>query len=117
MSLFERITKSCVQLLTDGGDVRRVKFVVRESAQQTCFPNPRVSEEQESEEHIVLLRHGVDARCDGWINHLTQRGLAGLLPPPASHVCPEDPRNVLTTRNACFCSLVATKKTRDAVAV
>lgn len=59
------LKKSCVQVLTDGGDVRRVKFVVRESAQQTCFPNPRISEEQESEEHIVLLSHGVDARCDG----------------------------------------------------
>ena len=45
--------------LTDGGDVRRVEFVVRESAQQTCFPNPRISEKQESEEHIVLLGHGV----------------------------------------------------------
>lgn len=45
--------------LTDGGDVRRVEFVVRESAQQACFPNPRISEKQESEEHIVLLGHGV----------------------------------------------------------
>lgn len=45
--------------LTYCRDVRRVKFVVRESAQQTCFPNPRISEKQESKEHIVLLSHGV----------------------------------------------------------
>lgn len=45
--------------LTDGGYVRRVEFVVRKSAQQTCFSNPGISEEQESEEHVVLLGHRV----------------------------------------------------------
>lgn len=45
--------------LTDCGDVWRVKFIVRESAQQACFPNPGISKKQESEEHIVLLSHGV----------------------------------------------------------
>lgn len=44
--------------LTDGGDVRRVELVVRESAQQACFPDPRIPEEQESEEDIVLFSHG-----------------------------------------------------------
>lgn len=47
--------------LTDCRDVRRVKFIVRESAQQASFPNPRISKKQKPKEHIVLLSHGV--RC------------------------------------------------------
>lgn len=61
--------REVLRSLTDGGDVRRVKFVVREPAQQTCFADPGISEKQESEEHIVLLGHGA-AGCGaaGWRN-------------------------------------------------
>lgn len=35
--------------LTDGGDMRRIKFIFREPAQHAGLPNPRVSEHEQPE--------------------------------------------------------------------
>ena len=44
--------------LTDGGDVRGVELVVGEAAQQAGLAYPGVPDQQQPEQHIVLLRHG-----------------------------------------------------------
>ena len=73
--------------------MRRVKFVVRESAQQTCFPDPGISEKQESEENIVLFSHSVGCSVElekiknpPPPSQLTQRWMTDPSP-PVSHVC------------------------------
>lgn len=44
--------------LTDGGDVRGVELVVGEAAQQAGLAHAGVPDQQQPEQHIVLLRHG-----------------------------------------------------------
>lgn len=44
--------------LTDGGDVRGVELVVGEAAQQAGLAHPRVPDQEQPEQHIVLFRHG-----------------------------------------------------------
>lgn len=44
--------------LTDGGDVRGVELVVGEAAQQAGLAHPGVPDQQQPEQHVVLLRHG-----------------------------------------------------------
>lgn len=44
--------------LTDGGDVRGVELVVGEAAKQAGLAHPGVPDQQQPEQHIVLLRHG-----------------------------------------------------------
>lgn len=44
--------------LTDGGDVRGMELVVGEAAQQAGLAHPGVPDQQQPEQHIVLLRHG-----------------------------------------------------------
>lgn len=48
--------------LTDGGDVRGVELVVGEAAQQAGLAHPGIPNQQQPEQHIVLLRHGRDSR-------------------------------------------------------
>lgn len=43
--------------LTDGGDMRRIEFTLREPAQHARLPNPRVSEHEQPEQNIVLFSH------------------------------------------------------------
>ena len=44
--------------LTNGGDVRGVELIVGEAAQQAGLAHPRVPDQEQPEQHIVLFRHG-----------------------------------------------------------
>ena len=60
---------------TDGGDVRRVELAVGEAAQQARLAHARVAEQQQAEQHVVLLGHGGLAPPPG-----RGRGSCGMAP-------------------------------------
>lgn len=57
MDFYADVIENLVVRLTDGGDMRRIEFTLREPAQHAGLPNPRVSEHEQPEQNVVLFSH------------------------------------------------------------